>query len=128
MRYVEKSQLLLIALVNNDPASDGYAADFGMQQQRSRQLVDEAEGLKQELDDPKQRRLRELVGELEKILMQIANLESEDDMDAVEFIRSRVDDHDVLLKINLEQMRHGADVDGSASGEARGSNSQRSIW
>jgi hypothetical protein len=127
LRYIQKSQLLLVALVNTDPSSpDGYAAGLGGQQERSRTLVNEAEEIKEELSDPRQRRLRELVTELEKILIQIANLESEEDMDAVEFIRSRVNEHDVLFKINLEQMRHGTDVDGSA-GEAQGSNSQRSI-
>jgi hypothetical protein len=52
--------------------------------------------------------LRDLVGELELIMMQIANLETAGDMDAVELIRSSVDDRDVMLKINLEKMR-GAD-------------------
>jgi hypothetical protein len=128
MCYIEKSQLLLVALVNNDPeAPDAFADGFGERQRRSTQLVAEAEALKDELDDPTQRRLRALVAELEKILLQISNLESEEDVESVEFIRSRVTDHDVLLKINLEQLRHGDEDDGCASGEARGSNSQRSI-
>lgn len=128
MRYIEKSQMLLVALVNTDPdAADSYNSDSNMQR-RSRQLVNEAADIKDELSDPKQRRLRELVGELQKILLQIANLESDEDMDAVEFIRSRVNEHDMLLKINLEQMRQGAGVDGSTSGTAPGPNSQRSIY
>jgi hypothetical protein len=121
MCYIEKSQLLLVALVNNDPsAPDAFAGGFGERQRRSTQLVAEAAEIKDELDDPKQRRLRALVAELEKILVQISNLESEEDVESVEFIRSRVNDHDVLLKINLEQMRHGVDDDGCASGEAVG--------
>ena len=70
----------------------------------------EAATLKEELDDPRQRRLRELVSDLELILMQIANLEADGDMGAVEFIRSSVNEKDVLLKINLEQLRIGEDV------------------
>jgi hypothetical protein len=125
MRYIEKSQMLLIALVNGDPEPDAYGADLGEQRRRSRELVREAAVVKDALDDPRQRRLRELVSELEKILMQIANLESDEDLEAVEFIRSRVNDHDVLFKINLEQMRHGED--GSASDEAQGENLKRSL-
>lgn len=122
MRYIQKSQMLLIALVNNDPADtpDAYAADFGAQQKRSRALVQEASVVKDGLDQPGQRRLRELVSELEKILIQIANLESASDVDGVEFIRSRVNDRDVLFKINLEQMRQ--EDDGSA-----GDNTRRSM-
>lgn len=128
MRYIEKSQLLLIALVNNDAdGPDAYAAGLGEQRRRSRTLVDEGDSIKDELTDPRQRRLRELVDELQKILIQIANLESDEDMDAVEFIRSRVNDHDVLLKINLEQMRQGSDADGAARDEVRGADSKRSI-
>jgi len=122
MRYIEKSQMLLIALVNNDPADTpgAYAADFGEQQRRSRELVHEAAVVKDGLDEPGQRRLRELVSELEKILIQIANLESASDVDGVEFIRSRVNDRDVLFKINLEQMRQ--EDDGNA-----GDNTRRSM-
>jgi hypothetical protein len=39
------------------------------------------------------------------ILMQIANLESEGDMAAVELIRSSVDNQGLMFKINLEQLR-----------------------
>lgn len=128
MRYVEKSQLLLIALVNNDDSEpDAYASGLDERRRRSRDLVDEADSIKEELSDPKQRRLRELVDELQKILIQISNLESDEDMDEVEFIRSRVNDHDVLLKINLEQMRQGTDAAGNASGNAHEADSKRSI-
>jgi hypothetical protein len=129
MCYIEKSQMLLVALVNSDPtAPDAYAGGFADRRQRSTALVAEASEITEELDDPKQRRLRELVSELQKILIQISNLESEEDADAVEFIRSSVNDHDVLLKINLEQMRHENEEDGCAPGAASGSNSQRSIY
>lgn len=114
MRYVEKSHMLLLALVNNDPDTDGYAASLETRRARSRKLLGEAPSIKEDLNNPRQRRLRELVAELEKILVQIANLESEEDFEEVEFIRGRVNRHDVLLKINLEQLKH-------ADGPARNS-------
>jgi len=119
MRYVEKSRVLLLALVNTDPADDGYSSSMQGHQKRSKALVSEASSLKEELDSPKQQRLRELVSELEKILLQIANLEAEEDPESVEFIKGRVNDHDVMLKINLEQLYGGNDGNGSgASGDA----------
>lgn len=128
MQYLESSQVLLLALVNYDPENEGaYAADLSAQQRLSRRLVGEAPGLKNELDDPKHRRLRELVSDLELILMQIANLEADDDLGAVEFIRSSVNEKDVLLKINLEQVRAGED-EGQQRPETRRSNElKRSI-
>ena len=115
MRYVEKSRVLLLALINTDPADDGYASSIGGHRQRSRALVSEATAIKEELDSPKQQRLRELVSELEKILLQIANLEAEEDPEEVEFIKGRVNDHDVMLKINLEQLYGGKHGDGSGA-------------
>jgi len=107
MRYVQKSQVLILGLVNTDPSADGYAADLETQRTRSRELLAQAPDIKNDLNDPRQRRLRELVDELEKILMQIANLEEEEDYEEVDFIRGTVNRHDVLLKINLEQLRYG---------------------
>jgi hypothetical protein len=108
-QYIEDTQILLLALVNFDPGTEGdYSSDWSAEKQRSRELVAQGASLKADLNNPKQRRLRDLVGELELIMMQIANLETAGDMDAVELIRSSVDDRDVMLKINLEKMR-GAD-------------------
>ncbi|MDH3199075.1 MAG: zf-HC2 domain-containing protein [Candidatus Krumholzibacteria bacterium] len=119
--YVEKSQLLLLALVNSDAGDDGYATELAAQRERSGTLLAEAPSIRAALDDPRQRRLRKLVGDLEMILREIANLESESDVEAVEFIRGRVDRHDVLLKIDLEQLRYGTGDDACrAEPESRG--------
>jgi hypothetical protein len=107
-QYIEDSQVLLLALVNYDPQTEGeYVADWSAEKNRSRELVNQAASLKGDLGDPRQRRLRELVTELEIIMIQIANLESAGDLDAVDLIRSSVEDRDVMLKINLEKMRGG---------------------
>jgi hypothetical protein len=107
-QYIEDSQVLLLALVNYDPETEAeYVADWSAERNRSRELVNQAASLKADLNNPKQRRLRELVTELELIMLQIANLESTGDLDAVDLIRSSVDDKDVMLKINLEKMRGG---------------------
>ena len=49
--------------------------------------------------------LRALIDDLEVILLQIANLEAEHDVPAIELVRSGVDRRGILLKIQVEQMR-----------------------
>jgi hypothetical protein len=103
--YVDRSKLVLLALVNYDPATeDSYALNMPYQKQVSQQLVKQAGGLKSDLKDPSQRRLRELVADLETILLQIANLESKNDLEAVEFVKQGVENRGLLLKINLSEM------------------------
>ena len=109
--YVDRSKLVLLALVNYDPRSeDPYGLDLPLQKQVSQQLVKQAGGLKSDLKDPSQRRLRELVVDLETILLQIANLESKNDLEAVEFVKQGVENRGLLLKINLNEM--GRDLSG----------------
>jgi hypothetical protein len=110
-QYMEDSQVLFLALVHFDPETEGeYLADWSPEKRRSRELIAQAGSLKNDLSDPKQRRLRELVTELEMILIQIANLETTGDLDAVDLIRSSVSDRDVMFKIDLEKVR-GSDTD-----------------
>jgi hypothetical protein len=103
--YIDRSKLVLLALVNYDPATeDAYALDLPRQKQVSQELVRQAGGLKSDLKGPGQRRLRELVADLETILLQIANLESRNDLEAVEFVKQGVENRGLLLKINLSEM------------------------
>jgi hypothetical protein len=55
------------------------------------------------------------MAQLELILREIANLEAESDVEAVEMIRNRVDREGVLLRIDLQQMRNAGDPDGRAA-------------
>jgi hypothetical protein len=109
--YIKDSQVLILALVNFDPETEAeYLADWTPEKRRSRELIAQAGSLKNDLSDPKQRRLRELVTDLEMILIQIANLETTGDLDAVDLIRSSVSNRDMMFKIDLEKMR-GSDAE-----------------
>jgi len=104
--YIDRSKLVLLALVNHNPVTeDSYALNLPYQKQISQRLVTEAGRLRSDLKAPGQRRLRELVSDLETILIQIANLESENDFEAVEFVKQGVENRGLLLKINLSEMR-----------------------
>jgi hypothetical protein len=103
--YIERSQVLLLALVNSTPDSTENGQSFDLQRTRAGELVQEASTLRDDLPGSDNRRLRELVTNLQMILREIANLESQNDFDAVEVIRNRVDREGVLLQIDVEQMR-----------------------
>jgi hypothetical protein len=104
LRYIGRSQVVLLALLNAGNG-DAQPASFGGEQAQARLLVAEGERVRAELSRPEDRRLRELVAQLEMILREIANLEADGDLEAVEMIRSRVDREGVLLRIDLQQMR-----------------------
>ena len=109
--YIERSKLILLALINFDPETeDSYALDLPYQQQVSRELVREASFLKQGIADSDQRRLRDLITDLEVILLQIANLESERDFEAIEIVKKGVDSRGILLQIHVTDFRQSTKV------------------
>jgi hypothetical protein len=108
--YIDRSQVLLLELINSSPDTTlGGEDDYRAQQVRARALVREASVLRDDLPGGDNRRMRELVTELQLVLREIANLESKNDQKAVEIIRNRVDREGVLLKIDVEQMRDDND-------------------
>jgi hypothetical protein len=109
--YIERSKLILLALINFDPETeDSYALDLPYQQQVSRELVREASFLKQGIADADQRRLRGLIADLEVILLQIANLESERDFEAIELVKKGVDSRGIMLQIHVTDFRRSTKV------------------
>ena len=109
--YIERSKLILLALINFDPETeDSYALDLPYQQQVSRELVREASFLKQGIADSDQRRLRDLIADLEVILLQIANLESEHDFEAIELVKKGVDSRGILLQIHVTDFRQSTKI------------------
>lgn len=116
-RYLQRSKVLLLGLINFDPETeDSYILSLPQQREISQDLVQEAGYLKNELTRRDDNRLLQLVTDLEVILLQIANLESEHDLSSVEMVKSGVDRRGILLKIDLEEMRR---TDTSLSSETR---------
>jgi hypothetical protein len=105
--YLDRSKVLLMGISNLDPQLiETNTVDFSRYQQVSQDLVQEAGYLKTALhEEPRQRRLRELVNDLEVILLQIANLEAENDISGIEMVQSGIDRQGIMLKINLEEIR-----------------------
>jgi hypothetical protein len=104
-RYLQRSKVLLLGIVNMDTEVDSnYKPSISKQQEISRELIQQTAVLKKDLQEAKQKILLELVNELETILLQIANLEKDYDYDAVELIQNSLDRKGILIKINLGEI------------------------
>lgn len=110
-RYLDRSKVLLLGLINYETTeADSTILNLDFKKKMSRQLVQEAGVLRNELTDAHQLRLQKLIADIEMILLQIANLEETEDLPAIEMIRSSVDRKGIMLKINLEQMKKQSDA------------------
>lgn len=111
--FIDRSRVLMLGLVNYGPeTNDTYALDLGGKKAASRKLMAQAPAIKKALKASGQRRLRELVSEMEMILLQIANLESDQDLDGVELVKQGVDQKGIFMKINLDRMSREARTGG----------------
>ncbi len=102
-QWLERSKVLLIGVMNEDLA-EATPSSFSHQRQISRSLVTEARTLRREIDPAANRQLLQLMSQLELILLQIANLEAEHDLPAVELVREGIARDGLLLKINIAEM------------------------
>jgi hypothetical protein len=111
--FIDRSKVLLLGLVNYDPTTeDAHGLDLDAEKAASRALLAQAPAIRQGLSGPGERRLRELVADLEVIMMQIANLESGQDLEGVELVKQGVDRKSLFLKIDLDRMAREAAAPG----------------
>ena len=105
-QYLEQTNLLLLGIANFDAENeDPYVLDLNAKKHRSQDLVQQAAVLKGDLERARAKRLLNLISDLELILMQLANLDTDDDVPAIEFVQSVLDRNSILLKINVEKLR-----------------------
>jgi len=107
-RFLEKSKILLLGIINYDPDTDEISS-FNLDSNRevSQHLIQDVHSLQEDLEKTSQRKLGRLISELELILLQIANLESEKDMEQIEMIQSGVRQKSILMKITVNEMEKG---------------------
>jgi len=104
--YIERSKVLLLGLMNFDPATDDIETiSLPKQKEISRELLEQTAGLKTELNNSRQQQLSKLVSDIELILLQIANLETKHDLSGIELIQDGVRTRGIFLKINIEEMK-----------------------
>lgn len=98
-KYFRRSRNLLVGLTNMETNED-QLLDFSMERNTSRQLVQEARYLK---NQPMDMRSARLIDDLEKILIELANLETENDLPNVDLVRSGIHQGNLLFKIRMAE-------------------------
>ncbi len=103
--YVRRSKLVLMAIVNFEPATeDPYILDLPLQQRISQDLVQEAAWLKPNLALAHQRLLGELIADLEAVLLQIANLEQPQVVAAVALVQAGVQSRGIFFRMHMAEV------------------------
>ncbi len=118
--YLEQSKVLLIGLMNTDTKTLSSSKPLLRRQQEiSRRLVSESTVLTSSLNDPSQRQLKELISDLQLILLQIANLGTDRDLPGVEIIKGGIEHNGIIFKINLEEIQRATRPAGKTGGAVK---------
>lgn len=97
--YFRKSKILLVGLTNMTPP-DGQTVDFRAESQTARELIQQARVLEnQDIDN----RSQQLIWALEKILIELANMEDRANLPDVELIRTGIRQENMLFKIRMAE-------------------------
>lgn len=106
LNYIQRSKVLLLGLMNFDPATDDVETiNLERQKKISGELLTKAAEIKSVLREPSQRQLKKLVSDIELILLQIANLDAKYDLTGIEIIREGVKSKGIILKIHIQEMK-----------------------
>jgi hypothetical protein len=97
--YLKKSRVLLVGVSNLRMDGDAHI-DLSIERRQSRELVHEARDLKKQAMDPRSARL---VGDLEKILIELANSDESHNGPDVEIIRSGIRHNNLLFKVRMTE-------------------------
>lgn len=100
--YLRKSQTLLVGLTNKKPLR-GKPVDIDAEREASRSLVKEARFMKRRPLDPRSARL---VGDLERIFIEVANSEPGARTGDLEVIRNGIRQENLLFKVRMAQARY----------------------
>jgi len=98
-KYFRKSKVLFVGLTNMK-TFEGQPVDLTAERQASRELIQEARYLKQQ---PLDLRSSELINRLDRILIELANMEQQTNIPNVEMIRSGINQENLLFKIRMAQ-------------------------
>jgi len=97
--YLKKSRVLLVGVSNLNTTGED-PIDLTIERRQSRALVHEARDLRRE---PMDARSAKLVGDLETILIELANSDGKRDAPDVEIIRSGIRHNNLLFKIRMTE-------------------------
>ena len=97
--YFRKSKILLVG-ISNISANKGERIDLSTERQAARELIQQARYLDNRvLDD----RSQQLIKALERILLELANMQQHANLPDVEIVRSGIHDENMLFKIRMAE-------------------------
>ena len=101
-QYFRKSKTLLVGLTNMKTEA-GWPIDLEAERKVSRELIHEARSLKVQ---PMDIRSARLIGDLEKILIGLANLKDQNELSNMEMIRNGIQQENLLFKVRMAEALH----------------------
>jgi hypothetical protein len=97
--YFRKSKVLLVGLANMKDREE-EAANFSQEREQSRLLVREAREIRQY---PLDRRSDRLVGDVQKILIGLANMDTKKEVPDVEILRTGIRRENLLFRVRMAE-------------------------
>ncbi len=98
-QYFRKSKVLLVG-ISNLRTTENYAIDLSTEQKLSRELVHESRSLREEDLDPHS---AVVIKDLEKILIELANIEKSRVQPQVELIRNGIQQENLLFRLRMAE-------------------------
>jgi hypothetical protein len=102
--YFRTSKILFVG-ISNMPLERGEYVDFTAERQVARKLVRQARMLDNRVDDE---RSRQLIKAMERILIELANMEQRADVPDIEIVRSGMHQENMLFKIRMAETEFSA--------------------
>ncbi len=104
--FINRSRVILLAIDNFDPETEEAGVmDFAYQKSVTSDLVKEAALLKEGLGESRQRRLKELISDLEVILLQLANYDKGMEVETIKMVKDNRYINGVLYRIRVNDLR-----------------------
>ncbi len=113
-RYLRRTKPLLLALANREPGAP-VAFDSAFEQDLAARLAHEGAQLRHALGDVHQRREKALVGSLQVLFMQAANLPANDYPSGLPLLRASIEQKSLLFKLGLYELRRAAGQSATAT-------------
>jgi hypothetical protein len=104
-RYLERATPILLALSNRDPLAPPGGVTLDDERDLARELAVEAAALRVEVGRMLRGRAPQLVEDLERIFLQVANLRDNDYAQGMALVRSTLEREAILLGVSLERLR-----------------------
>ncbi len=98
-KYFRKSKVLLVGIANMN-ADEEEPIDLSAERRLSRNLIHEARYLQ---NQPLDKRSARLINDLEKILIELANMEEQSGLSNVEILRGGIHQENLLFKIRMAE-------------------------